>query len=249
MRTDYRTGMELEYWKRTWEELGKDDPLWVVLTHESKRGGKWDVQEFFETGRAEIATVLGELAGLKLPRSRQRALDFGCGVGRLTQALAAEFEHADGVDISSTMIEHANGFNRWPDRCQFHVNASDDLRLFDTNSFDLIYSNIALQHIEPAYAMRYIAEFLRILKPGGVAVFQVLKATLRRRLFPQFLVDRYRAIKFKGAPYFGMFGLVERDLTRLILEGDGRIVSLTRSQSPDLGWRWISLRYVVEKIQ
>jgi len=241
--------MELDYWKQTWEELGKDDPLWVVLTHESKRGGKWDVKEFFETGRAEIADMFRDLSSFHLPRARGRALDFGCGVGRLTQALAAEFAEAHGVDISSSMIGHANRFNRWPEKCRFHVNAADDLKLFGQDEFDLIYSNIALQHIEPTYAKRYIREFLRILKPGGVAVFQVLTATWRRRLFPQFLVDRYRAIKFKGAPYFGMFGLPEREVRRLLVEGNGRIVSLSRSQSPDLGWRWVSLRFIVEKVR
>lgn len=49
----------------------------------------------------ECAATLGH------PRERGVALDFGCGVGRLTRALAAFFDRATGVDISSSMIEEA----------------------------------------------------------------------------------------------------------------------------------------------
>src|SRR5262249_5547329 len=40
-------------------------------------------------------------------------------------------------------------------------------------AFDLVYSNVVLQHMEPEYSARYIHEFTRILAPGGVAVFQL----------------------------------------------------------------------------
>ena len=42
---------------------------------------------------------------------RDRALDFGCGVGRLTRALGTRFESALGVDISAGMIEQARRLN------------------------------------------------------------------------------------------------------------------------------------------
>lgn len=102
-----------------------------------------------------------------------RALDFGCGVGRLTQALAEHFEECDGVDIAGPMIDEARRINRHGDRCRYHVNDTANLQLFPSASFDFVLSIIVLQHMEPRYAGAYIAEFLRVLRPGGVAGFQV----------------------------------------------------------------------------
>ena len=45
-------------------------------------------------------------------RAAQRALDFGCGVGRLTRALGMRFESAFGVDISAGMVEQAQTAER-----------------------------------------------------------------------------------------------------------------------------------------
>jgi hypothetical protein len=53
------------------------------------------------------------------------------------------------------------------------VNARPDLAVLPSLSFDFIYSDIALQHIPPDQSRAYIAEFMRVLKPGGLAVFQL----------------------------------------------------------------------------
>jgi len=112
-----------------------------------------------------------------------RALDFGCGVGRLTQALGAAFERADGVDISETMIDLAREHNQLGDRCAYHVNLASDLALFPDASFDFVFSTIVLQHNPPAAATHYIEEFGRILAPGGIAVFD-MTAELAGRSLP-----------------------------------------------------------------
>ena len=60
------------------------------------------------------ATVLGHAQHLGRPLRHGTALDFGCGVGRLTHALAPHFERTYGVDVSSTMIEQAQAARRAP---------------------------------------------------------------------------------------------------------------------------------------
>jgi ubiquinone/menaquinone biosynthesis C-methylase UbiE len=102
-----------------------------------------------------------------------RALDFGCGVGRLTQALAEYFSEVVGLDISAPMVERAREYNRHGDRCTYRVNLVDDLSQLDSASFDFVYSDKVLQHMHPSISSRYIGEFFRILKPGGVALFQI----------------------------------------------------------------------------
>jgi SAM-dependent methyltransferase len=165
--------MSLERVRKVYERLGSEDPLWAVLTNDAKRAGKWETDEFFETGRTEIDGVLSELNELALPAERRRALDFGCGVGRLSRALCEHFDAVTGVDISSSMIQSAERYNRHLDRCRFLVNTEEHLRCFEDSSFDLVYSSITLQHMPAEYALGYVREFLRLLDPDGIAVFQM----------------------------------------------------------------------------
>jgi SAM-dependent methyltransferase len=165
--------MELKDLQRTWDEFGKRDAFWAILNHADKKNGRWRREEFFETGREEIEQVLAG-AAVRLPGARRGvALDFGCGVGRLTQALCRHFSRCHGVDIAASMIELARQYNQFGDRCRYHVNTRNDLRLFGNDTFDFIYTSLVLQHMSPAHARRYMEEFLRVLAPGGLLVFQI----------------------------------------------------------------------------
>ena len=113
------------------------------------------------------------LSKLGVDVNKKRAMDFGCGVGRLTQALWDVFEGVVGIDISYSMIENAGKSNKFGDRFEFQVNTTDALAPLDDASFDFVYSNISLQHSPPEASSKYIAEFFRVLRPGGVALFQV----------------------------------------------------------------------------
>jgi SAM-dependent methyltransferase len=165
--------MALKHVQRTYDALGAEDPLYAVLSFPGKQGNRWDPDAFFQRGEKEIRLVLADLDERGVDLQRQRALDFGCGVGRLTQALANHFEQVDGVDISHSMVEAANGYNRHGERCAYHVNTAPDLSLFPDARFDFIYSNITLQHIPPEASEAYIHDFFRVLKSGGIALFQV----------------------------------------------------------------------------
>ncbi len=165
--------MGLEHVKQVFEQYGKSDPMYAVLTDHARRGGKWDPADFFAHGREEITRVTQYLHDNQLTFPADQALDFGCGVGRLTQALYAHFSHVTGVDISSTMVAAAQQHNAAPDKVNYVMNDQPHLQLFADRSFDFVYSNITLQHVPPAPALRYIGEFLRILRPDGLALFQV----------------------------------------------------------------------------
>jgi len=57
--------------------------------------------------------------------------------------------------------------------CAYLVNTVDDLALFDAGVFDFIYTYKVLQHMHPTVSSRYICEFYRVIKPGGIVLFQV----------------------------------------------------------------------------
>ena len=163
----------LERLQGIWENYAKDDPLWAIISTPGKMGGKWDLTEFLQTGQHEIDQLFETLSSNDIEFERSSALDFGCGVGRLTQALARNFESVCGVDISPTMIENAKRLNQYPEKCTYDVNARQDLKLFEDNRFCFVYSHIVLQHMLPDLARNYLAEFSRILKPGGLLIFQL----------------------------------------------------------------------------
>ena len=193
--------MDLDELRRHWDRFGADDPLWAILTAPDKRHGRWEIGEFFATGTSEINRVLSTSAEvIGRPLRTGRALDFGCGVGRLTQALAAHFDLVDGVDIAASMIEQARRLDHHPGQCTYHVNEQPDLTLFADDTFDFAYTAHVLQHMDPALAAGYVRELVRVLRPGGVLVFQVTTqpATGATEALPD---DAYRAdVRLLDAP-------------------------------------------------
>jgi SAM-dependent methyltransferase len=245
--------LSLDNTRRVYERLGREDPLWAVLTDDQYRHNRWDVEQFFETGREEIGRALAQLDELSVSPARGSALDFGCGVGRLTQALCIHFDRVVGVDISSTMVAKADEFNRFPDKCRYVVNTESRLAGFEDDSLDFIYSNISLQHSPPRYQAGYIREFLRTLRPGGVAMFQVRIGPDR---VPDSLADRVYRLRsevlkpwwkrLRGRPPVQVHTIAGRTVEEAVCQAGGNIVAAIDA---DAGTRKSrkSLRYVATR--
>ena len=194
--------MKLDRLQRHWDEFGRRDPYWAILTDPAKKGNKWDLDEFFRTGEHEVDDVLAWVESLGVTTRRGRALDFGCGAGRISQALGRHYEHVIGVDIAPSMIALANKHNRRGEKCRYVLNEHADLRQFKDSSVDFIYSRLVLQHLRPKVIKAYVAEFARLLDVGGVAVFNVPASPLDtpvapgslKALAPMPLVKLYRRL-------------------------------------------------------
>jgi SAM-dependent methyltransferase len=167
---------------RDWDDLALVDPFWAVLAADDKRGGGWEPTEFFATGEADIEEMLATAAQLGRPTRHERALDFGCGVGRLTRALARRFDEAVGIDVSERMLEHARRLNADAPNVTF---ASSDEP--PPEPFDLVVANLVLQHLpSKALARVYIGRLIKATRPDGLLVFQLpTKLPLARRLQPR----------------------------------------------------------------
>ncbi len=186
--------------QREWDELAETDAMWAVLTDPSRKGGLWTVEEFFAAGEAEIAAALERASELGRPARLARALDFGCGTGRLTRALSLRFDDVMGVDVSAEMARRARELNADRKNVEFVVNAAPDLSLFPSGSFDLAYSNIVLQHLPTTdLAATFARELLRVTAPDGIAIFQAPDTIpLHYRLQP--LRRGYAALRRVGVP-------------------------------------------------
>jgi ubiquinone/menaquinone biosynthesis C-methylase UbiE len=160
--------------RNNWEGLAQSDPLWAICVDPTRRGRVWTEEELLATGETEIQTVLhyAQSQGLSLD-TKGVALDFGCGVGRLTGALARRFHHCWGIDISPTMISLAQRLHCTQQHCTFWLNESETLSRFSDGYFAFIYTSITLQHIPRDLVFGYLGEFARTLRPDGALIFQL----------------------------------------------------------------------------
>jgi len=178
-----------------WENLGKIDPLWAVLSDNSKRFNNWNLEEFLETGDKEGSYVWEKIKELNLSIKAEKMLDFGCGVGRLSRFWLKHFDSYTGCDISPSMIKKAKEINSF--KAQFIV-SGENLSILNNNHFDFIYSGIVLQHMPNKKTIyKYLLEFNRILKPNGLLVFQLpSKIPWQFKLQP--IRKLYKLLKFIG---------------------------------------------------
>lgn len=159
---------------QAWEDWGTVNPLYAILTDPKYRHGGGDVQEFLRGGEDSVKEILTETDRLGIGRGRDAALDFGCGVGRLTGGLANHFEDVTGVDVASTMLASARELHANRTNIAFVSNQHDDLRWIADSSLDFVLSLLVLQHLDSIPAIEtFLREFVRILKPGGAIVFQL----------------------------------------------------------------------------
>jgi ubiquinone/menaquinone biosynthesis C-methylase UbiE len=242
--------LNLRTLQKHWDLFGARDPLWAILTSPQKKNSRWDPAEFFQTGVWEIGEALRYVESRQPLAQKKTALDFGCGVGRLTQALATHFEQVHGIDISPSMIDHANHYNRFGDRCRYVLNQSLELTAFKDHTFDFIYSNITLQHMPPRYSRQYIAEFLRLLAPHGVLLFQLVS---RSRATESRLTGGLRRFYYRvlwdflqpSTPLMDMYPVAKEEVVSWITSAGGRVldVAADRAAEPD----WEGYRYLVDR--
>ena len=164
--------------RRDWRRLGERDPLWAVLVRPGTKNGGWDEDEFLATGRVEVDGALAHLASLGVTVGTGSAVDFGCGAGRLSIALARHVERVVGIDVSEPMLAKAATLDNSGGRCTFVLNEREDLSAFSDGTFDLAYSSLVLQHLPPPLARVMLGELARVTRPGGALVVQVPTATL-----------------------------------------------------------------------
>ncbi|HVK22524.1 MAG TPA: class I SAM-dependent methyltransferase [Actinokineospora sp.] len=243
--------MSFDEVRRNWTRLGEQDPLWAVYVAPDKRGNRWDTDEFLALGKPAVANTRDWFGRIGLPTTWSRVLDFGCGAGRLSQALAAHADSVVGVDVSAPMLKTARELDRTDGKCEFVLNEAPDLKRFADGSFDLVYTELVLQHLPANVIEGYLAEFMRVLRPGGSAMIHCTTRPLWTfkgavwRIAPQAVVGwAQRKLLDYPAPML-MTPMATDRVTAIIEAGGGRVVATQTEDDPATHWR--AHRYAITK--
>jgi len=159
-----------------WELFGKTDPYFAVLTAPEFHGRPSDAARatFFDSGEKHVETILSVIRERLDPSfAPKRALDFGCGVGRVLIPLASRCQEVTGVDVSPSMLAEARRNCDAAGATRVQLLQGDDEMSAVTGSFDFVHSYIVLQHIPVTRGERLVRRLAAMLSPGGVGMFHV----------------------------------------------------------------------------
>jgi SAM-dependent methyltransferase len=156
--------------REDWNARAREDAGYYVAF-----GGRGQSDADFFATAAETAGALEWELRRTAPeeRGKGRALEVGCGPGRLMRLASRHFAEIHGVDVSDEMI--ARGKQKLADipNARFHTGDGASLRLFEGASFDFVYSYAVFQHIPSREVVfGYLKEIHRVLKAGGLAWLQ-----------------------------------------------------------------------------
>ena len=159
-----------------WEKFARENPYWAVLTHDRFKGqlDPSSKADFFNSGEGYVVHVQGMLDRhfKRKIRRRDTAIDFGCGVGRLTIPMAKNCRHVIGIDVSRSMREECLSNARAMHMRNIECCESPDRLVREGMTFDWISSQFVFQHIETGHGYRILEQLLGMVNVNGVVSLQ-----------------------------------------------------------------------------
>lgn len=195
----------------SWRKYGEIEPYFGVLSDpkfERKNLTDESLHAFFESGQEHVRHIFQILQKKIDPDFKPtRALDYGCGVGRVVVPLAGLLREVVGVDIAEGMLSEAASNCRARGLSNVSFALADDALSSILGPFDLIHSFIVLQHIPAERGLVIISELLDRLADDGIAVIHIpyLRDVPRLKRLVDWARARstlvhYAANIFKGRP-------------------------------------------------
>jgi len=158
-------GLSSEQMKADWDERAKHGTLRYVT-------GGMDEAEFDASGVEDVALLLSDVTPHL--NSHERALDIGCGPGRMLLPLGAHFREVWGTDVSAEMIAQGRGRIGHHEHVHLLETSGSGLDGVPSDHFDFCFSMYALECIgDRQIIARNFEEAWRVLRVGGLIKLQV----------------------------------------------------------------------------
>jgi SAM-dependent methyltransferase len=174
---------------------------WEVAEYWNNNAAAWTdhVRRGFDVFRLELNNpsffeLIGDIAGLDV-------LDAGCGDGYNTRLFARRGARLTGVDIADAMLAYARDEERREQLGIRYENRSfTNLEGIADKSFDMVLSTMAL--MDAPKLGDALAEFARVLRPGGRLAFSVLHPCFMTRGFEWIRDAQGNRTRLKVGEYF-----------------------------------------------
>jgi SAM-dependent methyltransferase len=225
--------------RETWEHLGEADPDWAVLSAPDRRFHGWTkhLDAFYDSGAAEVDIVLARTH----TKATATALDWGCGTGRLSFALAQRLRSVTSYDIASSMLALLR--SRAAERQITNLLVSD-VEPRETNHYDLVVSLLVIQHAPSrADALKLLRAMCDRVRRDGWLVVEIphRASTVGARVQPRYRLYRLlRGIGVSptllgktGLSGISMLTLSEAVVTRTLTDAGMRVVFVDPIQRDD----------------
>jgi SAM-dependent methyltransferase len=159
--------------REDWDRRAREDAEFFIYTRDSAA----DAADFARSGEANYNQLVRPYLPILL-RGRAatecRAVEIGCGIGRMTEWFARAFAFVEAFDVSPVMVEGARRRLGHLPNIAFHAGNGSDLAPAASGSADLVFSYIVFQHIPSREVIEgYVRDAARVLKKGGAFKFQV----------------------------------------------------------------------------
>ncbi|HSS09127.1 MAG TPA: class I SAM-dependent methyltransferase [Acidimicrobiales bacterium] len=149
------------------------------------RSSRSRTEDYFAQGAASLLELVDFVAAPK----QGRALDIGCGDGRLTRTLVSLYTSVVAQDVAPSVLDACRRNLEDANNVEFTLGNVEVLAQYPDSSFDFVVSTTVFQHISSCTTVRsYIGEASRLLAPGGVAALQLRDPSMATRL-RDFAVD------------------------------------------------------------
>src|SRR5690242_15368717 len=188
--------------------------------------------DFYATATEVINSLESELRRVPVAqRSAWKALEIGCGPGRLMRPMSRHFAEIHGVDVSDEMIALARERLRDIPTAHPHVTDGASLSEFPDAWFDFVYSYAVFQHVPSRDVIAaYMRETHRVLKPGGFARLQFNGMPARDTSF-----DTWAGARITSSEIVEFTQM--HDIQLLALEGAGTQYMWTTWRKQPNGWQ------------
>lgn len=178
--------MDLEANRRFWDEKAQENAYWYVSSYGPY--AERNLAEFWNSGTLIWRDLKSALA--YTPSPGDVVVEIGCGVGRLTRAIAPEVGKVHALDLSPEMLEHARELRL--DNVVLHKSDGQTLAGLPDGVAQLVLAYCVFQHLPSEQILGgYLREMLRVARPGGLIAFTLTPRAWHTRLAILFQIRRW----------------------------------------------------------